>query len=266
MHLPDSSRLSTVAAMILLSYTLLPFMRIAARPISFSVFGFLIDLRLNYYSIVSILSAAMAAFGMDWLLQEHPQRGGKSTIPNLILPALTAAALGFPLGLLEVSASWWVVMLLGSLLLVLVFVAEYISIDSLDVRYPLALMVLSGICYSLLLIIAIVVRLSGLRLYLIFLFLPTAMAFFCLRILQFRVGGRWRFQWTAAVTLVFTQVLIALYYWPLSPVRFGLFLLGPAYALIGTAAGLEEKRDLRNIYLEPFIIMGVIWLIGIFIA
>lgn len=243
---------------------MLPFMRVPARQITFSIFGFLIDFRLNFYIPVSLLTAIMAASGMDWLLRDHPRTKEKSTFPHMILPAMTASALGFPLGLLEVSAAWWVIMLLGSLPLILVLVAEYISMDEQDVRYPLALMVLSGISYSLFLIIAIVVRSAGLRLYLMILILPTMLAFFCLRILHFRLGGRWRFEWTAVVTLIFTQALIALYYWPLSPVRFGLLLLGPAYALIGMAASLEEKPGLKNIHPEPFLVMGILWLIGIF--
>ena len=266
LHLPNTGRLSTISAMIIFGYTLLPFMRVPARSVAFSLFGFLIEFRLNFYYLVSVLTAAMAAFGMDWLLHDHPSLKGQATIPHMILPALTAAALGLPLGLLEVSTAWWVIMTLGSLLLILVLVAEYISIDTQDVRYPLALMVLSGISYSLFLIIAIVLRSADLRLYLMILILPIVLAFFCLRILQFRLGGGWRFQWTAAVALIFAQVLIALYYWPLSPVRFGLLLLGPVYALIGTAASLVEKQDIRKIYLEPFIIMGVLWLAGIFIG
>ena len=94
--------------------------------------------------------------------------------------------------------------------------------------------------------------------------LPVIYAFFSLRILNFRLGGRWRFGWTIVITLVITQVLIALYYWPLSPVRFGLLLLGPAYGLIGLAAALEEKPDLKNIFIEPLVMMGILWLLAIF--
>jgi len=208
----------------------------------------------------------MAAAGMDWILFDHPHRKDQYLLPHLILPALTAGAIGFPLGLLKPGAAWWIILGLGSLLVVLVLLSEYISLEATDIRYPLALMVLSGTSYSLLLILSIALRSAGMRLYLLLLLLPPIYAFFSLRILNFRLGGRWRFEWSAVITLVVTQILIALYYWPLSPMRFGLLLLGPAYAMTGVAASLEENPDPRNVYLEPLIVMAILWILAFFIG
>jgi hypothetical protein len=202
---------------------------------------------------------------MEWLLSDHPSREGQNTLTHLILPALTAAAIGYPLGLIESGPAWWVILALGSILVVLVLISEYISLEPIDIRYPLAMMVLSGTSYSLILILTIALRTADLRLYQLLLLLPAIYAFFSLRILNFRLGGRWRFNWTAVITLIITQVLIALYYWPFSPVRFGLLLLGPAYALIGIAASQEEKPDIKNVYIEPLIVMGIFWILAIFI-
>lgn len=203
---------------------------------------------------------------MDWILFDHPHRKDQYLLPHLILPALTAGAIGFPLGLLKPGVAWWIILGLGSLLVVLVLLSEYISLEPTDIRYPLALMVLSGTSYSLLLILSIALRSAGIRLYLLLFLLPVIYAFFSLRILNFRLGGRWRFEWSAVITLVVTQILIALYYWPLSPVRFGLLLLGPAYAMIGIAASLEENPDPRNVYLEPLIVMAILWILAVFIG
>jgi hypothetical protein len=266
LHLPKPGRLSTIIAGILICYAFLPFMQVPARLISFPLFGILISLQLNFYNLISLITAVMAAAGMDWILFDHPHRKDKILLPHLILPALTAGAIGFPLGLLKPGAEWWIILGLGSLLITLVFLSEYISLESTDIRYPLALMVLSGISYSLLLILSIALRTAGIRLYLLLLLLPAIYAFFSLRILNFRLGGPWRFQWSAVITLVVTQILIALYYWPLSPVRFGLLLLGPAYAMIGVAASLEENPDPRNVYLEPLIVMAILWILAIFIG
>ncbi len=265
LHLPDPGHLSTISASIVISYALLPFLRAPARQFGFSVFGFLFSFQLNFFNLISLLTAAMAASGMDWLLRDHPQIKEKSTLPHLFLPALTAAAIGFPLGLIEISPSWWVIMGLGSMLVVLIFVAEYISMDENDIRYPLALMVLSAVSYSLFLIIAIAMRMADIRLFLMLLTIPPAYAFFCLRILKFRLGGRWRFEWAAVLSLILAQVLIALFYWPLSPIRFGLLLLGPAYGLVGIAASLVEHPQER-VYLEPVVLTGVFWLLGILLG
>ena len=266
MHLPKPGRLSTIVAGILLCYSFLPFMQVPARLISFSLFGILVSLQLNFFNLISLITGVMAAAGMDWILNDHPHRKDKILFPHLILPALTAAAIGFPLGLLKPGAEWWIILGLGSLLIVLVLLSEYISLEPTDIRYPLALMVLSGTSYSILLILSIALRSAGIRLYLLLLLLPAVYAFFSLRILNFRLGGPWRFQWSAVITLVVTQILIALYYWPLSPVRFGLILLGPAYAMIGIAASLEENPDPRNVYLEPLMVMAILWILAIFIG
>jgi hypothetical protein len=265
-HLPKPERLSTIIAGILICYAVMPFMQVPARFISFPLFGILISLRLNFYNLISIITAVMAAAGMDWILFDHPHKTDQSLLPHLILPALTAGAIGFPLGLLKPGIAWWIILGLGSVLIVLVFLSEYISLEASDIRYPLALMVLSGASYSLLLILSIALRTAGLRLYLLLLLLPAIYAFFSLRILNFRLGGRWRLEWSAVITLVITQILIALYYWPLSPAKFGLMLLGPAYAMIGIAASLEENPDPRNVFLEPLIVMAIFWLLAIFIV
>ena len=148
-HLPKSERLSVITAGILVCYASLPLVQVPAREISFAIFGVLIAFRLNFYNLISIITAVMAASGMEWLLYDHPSREGQNTLPHLILPALTAAAIGYPLGLIESGAAWWVILALGSILVVLVLVSEYISLEPLDIRYPLAMMVLSGTSYSL---------------------------------------------------------------------------------------------------------------------
>lgn len=263
-HLPHPGRLSTITASILFGYALLPFLRTPAREISYPVLGILIAFRLNFYNVISIITAIMAAAGMDWIMRDHPSFIQRTKIQHLILPALTTGAIGVPLGLLEIGSAWWIILGLGSLLVVLVILAEYISLDSHDSRYPLALMVLSGTSYSLMLILSIAIRAADLRLFLLLLILPAIFAFFCLRILNFRLGGRWRFEWTAVITLITAQIIAALYYWPFSPVRFGLFLLGPVYALTGIAVSLDEKPDLKQVFLEPLVVMGILWILAIF--
>ena len=52
-----------------------------------------------------------------------------------------------------------------------------------------------------------------------------------LRTLRLRLGDRWCYLEAGLVALITVQIAAALHYWPLSPVTFGLALLGPAYAL-----------------------------------
>ncbi len=255
-----------ITASILVSYALLPFVQVSPRQFAFTVFGVFISINVTFYSLISLITAALAAAGTDWMLREHPNKGERSTIPHLILPALTAGAIGIPLGFLTVSPEWWFILALGSILVLMVLVGEYISFDTSHQYFPIALMVLSAVSSGLFLIVVIAVRAANLRLFLTAAILPTVHAFFTIRVLQLRLGGSWPVKWTAVTALTIAQFTIGLYYWPLSPIRFGLLLMGPAYALIGIASSLEESPAFSDIHLEPFLMLGVIWLLAIFIG
>lgn len=265
LHLPQTNKLSVVSASILICYALLPFIQVTVREVPLTVAGIFIPLRVNFYNLMSLMAAALAAAGTDWMLRDHPLIASHSTIPHLILPAMTAGAIGVPLGLLEASLEWWIILAFGSLLLIFILIAEYISLDKQDAHYPLALMVLSAVSYGIFFLLSIALRAANSRLYLMLLVLPLFFAFLCLRILNFRLGGGWRFEWTAVITLIIAQFVMAFYYWPLSPIRYGLGLLGPAYALIGITASLEEKPEVHEIFFEPVFMLGIFWILGIFI-
>jgi hypothetical protein len=127
-------------------------------------------------------------------------------------------------------------------------------------------MILTALSFSLVLIIAITIRAANLRLFLTASIIPLVYAFFGMRVLQLRLGGVWPLKWTIVAGLISAQVTIALYYWPLSPIRFGLLLLAPCYALIGIASALEEGSSVEDIYLEPLVVMGLLILLAIFIG
>jgi hypothetical protein len=265
-NFPNTDRISVITASILVSYALLPFVQISSRRFSFTVFGILVAFSFNFYNLISLITAALAAAGTDWMLREHPEIGNNSTIPHLLLPALTAAAIGIPLGFIQVSPAWWIILALGSVLVLMVLIGEYVSINMDSQYYPISLMILSAVSFGLFLIIAIAVRAANLRLYLTAAIITIVYAFFSLRVLQLRFGGSWPTKWTAVIVLAIAQFTIGLYYWPLSPIRFGLLLLGPAYALVGIASSLEESPDLADIFLEPLIMLGVIWLLAVFLG
>lgn len=265
-NFPNADRISMITASILVSYALLPFAQVSSRQIAFTVFGVFISFNVNFYTLISLITAALAAAGTDWMLREHPNIGEKSTIPHLILPALTAGAIGIPLGFLTVSPEWWVILALGSVLVLMVLVGEYVSLETDNQYFPIALMFLSAVSSGLFLIIIIAVRAANLRLILTAVILPAVYAFFSIRVLQLRFGGSWPVKWTAVIALTIAQFTIGLYYWPLSPIRFGLLLMGPAYALIGIASSLEESPVFSDIHLEPLIMLGLIWLLAIFLG
>jgi hypothetical protein len=260
--LPDIDRISVLAATILLAYALTRFVDIPARGLSFRLLGIALSFEVNFRTIVSLLVAALAATGADWLLRAHPavlrQQNGGLIFQHWILPALTAWVIGVPLNNLAGGPQWWIVFALGGALLVMVFVAEYTVADVTDLRHPVATVGLTALSFALLLMLAIALRSAGLRLYQVIPPLAVAIFVVALRTLYLRLGGRWLYLWAALIALVVSQVAVGLHYLPLKPVQAGLALIAPAYALTGMAIALEEGRgDLRGL-IEPAVMLVVL--------
>lgn len=260
-HLPDADRLSVVTAVILLGYALTPFVSLPERLVSLQLPGFLFELRLNFSTLVAILVSLIAAAGTDWLIQTHPHLEGKLRLPHWLLPALTAWAIGVPLTTLQIGLEWWVVFTLGGVLFLMVVLAEYIVVDVQDIRHAPASIGLTAVSFALYLVLAVSVHAAGLRLYTLILTLAPTLFLISLRALYLRSGGRWYPAWAAGITWVVSQLAVGLHYLPLSPLRFGLLLLAAAYGLTSLAAGLEEGRGLRFVWLEP-LVMAVL-LVGV---
>jgi len=273
-HLPDVNRLSVLAAMILLAYAVTRFIDAPTRQIALQLPGFYLEINLNFLTIVSVLAAALAAAGMDWLIRDHPAftepnhprvENQRTTFQHWIVPALTAWVIGVPLGYLETGPSWWIVFAMGGALLMLVFVMEYIVVDASDFRHPLATAGLTALSFSLYLLLSITVRSAHLRLYLLLPALVPAAGLVVLRTLYLRLGGRWTYAWSLGIAVVIGQLIIGLHYLPLSPIRFGLLVVAPLYALTSIAEAVSDGRNLRQRIAEPaamLLILGglAIWL------
>ncbi|RPI31714.1 MAG: hypothetical protein EHM70_10865 [Chloroflexota bacterium] len=262
-YLPNPDRLSVLAATILLAYALTRFVDLPARDFAIQLPGVFLAFQVNFRTVVALLAAGLTASGADWLLRDHPALGDHSTFQHWLLPALTAWVIGVPLFLLPFGILWWVIFAIGGSLLMLVLVAEYIVVDPEDIRYPPAAAMLTAVSFVLFLVLAIVLRSAGLRLYLILPAVIAAGGLVSLRTLRLRLPGSWRGWEALVIALVVGQLSAALHYWPLSPVAYGLALLGPVYALTGLLRGLAEGETLRQAILEPGLVLCVVWVVAI---
>jgi len=258
-NLPDVNRLSVLAASILLVYALTPFLQIPETSLSIQLPGFFFQLPLTVYTLVSVLVAVLAAAGASWLLNDHPRLGDQRTYQHWLLPALTAWAIGVPLQTLEIGLQWWAVFAFGGVLLVLVFVAEYIVVDIGDERQAPASVGLIAVSFALYLTLAIALRASGVRLYLLLPTLVPAVALVVARALYLRLGGRWCWYWAAGIALAVGQVALGLHYWPVQPLSYGLAVTGPAYALTSLASAIEEERARNTLWIEPVVWLALCW-------
>ncbi len=257
-HMPDTNRLSVLVAVILLAYALAHLIEVAPYDLQFTIFGTAFSIPLNINLAATLLSTGLTAAGTDWLLRGHPHLNGESTLQHWIMPALTAFILGIPLYTLPFGPTWLIFFGLGGLVLLLVFLAEYIALDASDVRQPAASAGLAALSYAMFLVLLTTLSFSSTRLILIALITFPAAALVVLRSLHLRTG-KWEFAWSFGIALVVTQVAAALHYWPLQPIQVGLALLGPLYALTELAINLDEAISARRAAIEAAIGLTAIW-------
>jgi len=257
-NLPDLNRLSVLAAAILLAYALARFIDIPPRSIEFQLLGIYLPIELNTYTLVAFLVAGLTATGADWLLRDHPHLRQKYPVEHWLLPALTAWVIGLPLFQLPLGLSWWLGIFLGAILLMLILVAEYITVDPNDLRHPIAAAGLTALSFSLFLMLAIAIRFAGWRLVLVLPALTLASWLVSLRTLHLRLKGTWAFVQAGLVALISAQIVAALHYMPLSPLTFGFILIAPVYALTSLMANLIENIPIRRAIIEPALIFTLL--------
>ncbi len=253
-YLPNIDHLSVITATILLAYALTAFIHFPSRSLDLQLPGFLLSIRINFTTLVSLVVCVLAAAGSDWLVSAHPTIGGSRRFHHWLIPAFTALVIGVPLGAMQVSPSWWAVFALGGLLLTGVFIAEYISVDPLDQRFPIARVSLSAISFALFLVLLIAVRGAGLRLYVLLAAILPAVAVVTAKTMHLRLGG-WNLAWVGGISLVVIQMAVGLFYLPLMPLQFALLLVGLTYGLINLAGSIEESRPMRLIWIEPMLLL-----------
>ncbi len=257
--LPNIDHLSVVAAMIVLAYTLERFIDLPAWQIAQQLPGLYIELNINVSLITSLLVAGMTAAGANWLIGEHPAAQGKRTIVHAILPALTALVIGIPLSSVPVGLGWWLGLIGGAIILILVLMAEYIAIDPRDVHLPLANAALSAVSFALFLLLAGALRSAEVRLLFNVPILALAAGLVSLRATNLRLRGEWTIYESAIIAFIVGQITAAFNYWPLTPIAFGLVLLGPSYALISLFCNLIEGKPYRQFIYEPLLSLLIAW-------
>ena len=264
-NLPDANRLSVLAATILLAYALARFIDLPARDLAIQLPGVYLSVEINVRTFVALLVAGLTASGADWLLRDHPAidvqtaPGRPKTLEHWLLPALTAWVIGLPLFQLPLGPLWWGGFALGGGLLMLVLVAEYIVVDPDDGRQAPAAAALTAVSFALYMALAVALRFAGIRLFEILPALALTAGLVSLRTLHLRLHGRWAFIQAAVIVLITGQLVAALHYWPITPVPYGLALLGPAYALTSLIGSLEEGESLRQAMVEPALVLLILW-------
>jgi hypothetical protein len=176
------------------------------------------------------------------------------------------------LNTLAQGSLWWVVFLLGAGLLALVFTAEFIVVDAADPRFPFASTGLTALSFALFLILAIFLRASDTRLFLILPAIILTQGTIVMRTIYLKLKREQIFSAgnaaTAGLASLATAIMIGqfssvLHYIPTSSISYGLWLLGPAYALTIWFIRLTEGRNPKKAMVEPAIVLVAIWGVAI---
>jgi len=264
-YLPDSNRIGLLTSTVLLALVLSHLIPSTGFNLEVQFPGFLLSVPLNITTIMGILTAGLTATGMDWLLRGHPSLGNRRTFEWWLLPTLTAFVISIPLATLPDNQYWWVGLILGGIFIFFVILAEYIVVDANAPYYSLSVAGLTSISYTLFFVLAIALNTSGVRLFIILPVLFVASSLAGLRILYLRMSGKWEFVWSLGISLVCVQLAAGLHYWPLTPIQFGLLLVGPLYGLINLAINLNENVPARRAALGSSIVAALSWGLAIFI-
>ncbi len=264
-YLPDSDRIGLVTATVLLALALTRIIPSPEFNFELQLPGFLLSFPFNVNTVMGLLTACLTATGMDWLLRGHPSLHGRRTFQWWFLPTLTVFVISIPLSILPDGSPWWIGFLVSGFFLFFVFLAEYIAVDPDAPYYTTSMIGLTAISYTLFFVLSFALRASGYRLFLIApaLFLAATLA--SVRILHLRLSGTWEYAWGIGIGLICVQLGAALYYWPLSPIQFGLTLAGPLYGLVNLAINLGESVPARRAAIEPAIVAALCWGLAILI-
>ena len=257
--LPNLDRISVLSATILLAYTLTGLISIPARQLATQLPGFYIEIQINVQTFVSVLVTALAVSGTNWLLREHPSAKNQPIFQHWLIPALTAWVIGIPLYQKALGLYWWLGILLGGSVLILVLASEYIVIDPDDAYYSIASIGLTAIAFSLFFLLAVILRAMQVRLYLIVPALTLTTALISLRTLNLRLRGQWFLPAIGVCTVIMAEFTSVAHYLPLSPIAFGLFLMGPAYALTSFLSNLANQKPLKSMLSEAGLILILFW-------
>ena len=264
-RLPDSDRLSIISAAIILSYAIIPFVKLPAQNIQLQLPGLFLQFNLQFGTLISFLVAALAAFGSDWLIQSHPRKETHIFFRHGFIPALTAWAIGVPLNTLGIGPAWWVVLALGGVLMVLVLVSEYIVVDPNSAAYVPASLGLTAVSFALYLILAIAIRAAGVRLFFMLPALIPTLGLLVLRSLYLSSNGKWHWFWSVGIAVFVGQIAIGMHYLPIQSITFGLILVGLAYPLTNFVSALEDGRQSIGLWLEPLVLFLIFLLLALII-
>ena len=258
---PYYERASVFVSLIVLGLAFLPEMELPTRTFSFRVLGSLASIRLSATWLMAALLASLACTGTDSLVRSHPLvRSGESryTFTFWALPGLSVVAATLLLPLAPTRPYWLGGLALTALLLFLIAVAQYHTVDPTDPGYGVARLALNIFVYLVALGLFTLIYGSKAR---SLLSATTTAAVSSLLALELLRGVHHNLRLTGLYALItglaLGEITWALNYWTVGRLTGGLLLLLVFYLVTGLSReGLLQRLNRRVVVEFALVVLG----------
>lgn len=264
-NLPNQERLSVVIATVMLAFAISQFIDIPVGSSQFSIVGIVIPLNINLSTVITVAIAGMTASGTDWILRDHPTLSGRSTIPHLFLPSITAWVQSVTLNNMADTPFKWISFTVGGIFLLVVILAEYIVIYPEDYRKPIATALLTALIYALMLVLTVSLDSSNQRLIISLPAVALGAGMLSMRVFQLQLDQNWPILPSLSCLLITSQIAATFHYLPVSSLSYGLVLLGALYFPINFTINLDQGTNPKRAVVEGGIPLLIIWLVALWL-
>ncbi|MFQ5612973.1 MAG: hypothetical protein ACE5H9_12655 [Anaerolineae bacterium] len=263
---PAYERISLVVSLTLIGLALYFVIDLPARTFTLQLFGSPLTLNVSQRWLMAALLGGLAGSGAAAVVRLHPGARAHDlpyAMTFWILPGSVVILATLTLALAATPLQWAIGLGLSGLLLWLIILAEYHTVDCEGRAYNLARMWLSAVSYGLILAFFVLIyhtrarsALSATGTFLI----GGAIALGLLRTTPEQIRRTWVY--SALIALGIGQLTWTLNYWRLNAAAAGLLLLLAFYLMTGLA-GQELKQGLNRRAAFEFLAVA---LIGLFVV
>lgn len=252
--IPGRQHLSVLVGIVLLSIVLTQFIELPTRPVGISVLGSPLGFELSSDWLMAALLAGLACTGTDAIVRTHPRAREVSlqhTFVYWVQPGLVGLVAARLLAQAPTRAIWAAGLVATGVLIVIVLIAEYTTVDRLAPSYSQARLLLNTLAYVLAFALFVIVYQSHGR---SLITATTTLVFsFALALDVLWGAGAEPGRTTAlaaAVGLVLGQCDWAMNYWQISAWSGGMLLLLVFYVMTGVATQHLQGRLTRQVLIE----------------
>lgn len=263
LHLPDyRDRISVFLWVILATLAVGIFLQLPARTLTWTIFGSPLTLDVNTSTLLGIPLVILATSGMAAIIRAHPRylRGElRHTWILWALPSAVVLTAAMLLPVLPTRVTWLGGLAITGVVLAVVSIAIYHTIDEDDPAYRVARLLLNLATYVIALLLFLLVYQTRTRS--LFSGTVTVLIATLLAVEILRSGGHVRLrqvvQYGLLCGLILGEITWALNYWRLPGLTGGLVLLVSFYLVVGLAQQDLAGTLRRQVVIEFLVIAGI---------